>query len=286
MKSNYFFKHHSVTLYFFLAFSISWGLILILAGPGNIPINPEGSEDLLPLLYVSMLFGPGIAGPLMIGLLEGKEGFRRLMARLFRWRVNAGWYIFALFATPLLAYLILFMLSFLSPEFQIGLPGTEQLPGMYINGFVVGLFVGIFEELGWTGFVVPRLSLRYNIFTTGLLVGVLWGLWHFILFWEMDSFIGVFPILVLLGRLFAWLPPFRILMVWIYNRTESLLLVILTHASLVFTTTVIVPMTLTGSALLTWIITWGITLWILVIIIALVKRNFMLNQPVDSNKNQ
>ena len=37
------------------------------------------------------------------------------------------------------------------------------------------------------------------------------------------------PILYLAVLLFAWLPPYRVLMVWVYDRTESLLLVILMH---------------------------------------------------------
>ena len=55
-------------IYFLFAFLLSWGLVGVIAGPGNIPINPEKSQELLPLLYVSMLVGPGLAGLLMIGL--------------------------------------------------------------------------------------------------------------------------------------------------------------------------------------------------------------------------
>ena len=38
--------------------------------------------------------------------------------------------------------------------------------------------VAFFEELGWTGFAVPELRKRYGILTTGLIVGLLWGVWH------------------------------------------------------------------------------------------------------------
>lgn len=281
MKIKHVIKHHSLFIYFFLAFTISWGLIGILAGPGNIPINPEKSRELLPLLYVSMLFGPSVAGLLMIGLSEGKNGFRRLKSHLIKWRVTIWWYVFAIFATPLLAILILSVLSFLNPDFQIGLPDSGNTASLLLNGIIAGIMVGIFEELGWTGFVIPRLTLRYNIFTSGLIVGLLWGLWHFILFWEKDSFFGVLPLLLLLGRLFAWLPPFRIIMVWIYHSTGSLLLTILTHVSLVVTTTVIVPMSLTGKALLTWIITWGVVLWILAGVVLIINRSVLPKQSID-----
>jgi membrane protease YdiL (CAAX protease family) len=272
MKARNFINNHSLAVYLFLAFVISWGLIIILAGPVNIPIDTAKSKELLPILYVSMLFGPSVAGLLMIGILEGKKGFRRIKSGLLNWRHNISWYILALFATPVLASLILIILSFFSTDFHVGLIESDNVLMMCLNGIIIGIFVGFFEELGWTGFVIPRITLKYNILTSGIFVGVVWGLWHFILFWEVDSFFGVIPLLILLGRLLAWLPPFRVFMVWIYKKTGSLLLTILTHASLVFTTTVIVPMTLTGKSLLVWLITWGITLWILVIIFPIVDR--------------
>jgi membrane protease YdiL (CAAX protease family) len=275
MKSQPHRKRHLV-VYFFLTFAISWGLIIILTGIGNFPIDPDTSQELLPLLYVSMLFGPGIAGILMIGLTGGKEGLRRLTSRLFRWRVKYWWYIIAFLGTPILASLILLILTYVSAEFQITLFRSENLPTLILNGILAGLMVGLFEEIGWSGFAIPRLTLRFNIFISGIIVGVIWGAWHFILFWERDSFAGIFPLLILLGRLFAWLPPFRILMVWIFNKTESLLLTIFTHLSLVFTTTVIVPMTLSGKALLTWIVIWSVVLWIVVFILRKVDRSLSL----------
>jgi membrane protease YdiL (CAAX protease family) len=62
--------------------------------------------------------------------------------------------------------------------------------------------VGIFEELGWTGFAI-RMRQRYGVLGTGLIVGVLWGAWHFILFWEPDSFSVGLPLVLLLVRLFS-----------------------------------------------------------------------------------
>jgi membrane protease YdiL (CAAX protease family) len=278
MKVKRFINNYSLAVYFLLAFIISWGLIIFLAGPGNIPIDPVKSEEYLPMLYLSMLFGPSIAGLLMLGLIEGKKGFLRIKSGLLNWRHNIAWYLLAMFATPVLATLILIALSFFSTDFRVGLIESDNTLMMCLNGIIIGIFVGLFEEVGWTGFVIPRMTLKYTILTSGIIVGLLWGLWHFILFWEMNSFFGVIPLMILLGRLFAWLPPFRVFMVWIYNKTGSLLLTILTHASLVFTTTVIVPMTLTGKSLLVWIITWGIVLWVLVILLLFVNRKLAHTQ--------
>ena len=45
-------------------------------------------------------------------------------------------------------------------------------------GFAAGLSVGIFEELGWTGFAIPMLRLRFDALQTDTIVGFLWGAWH------------------------------------------------------------------------------------------------------------
>lgn len=268
MKFKGFLETQPFTIYIFLTFVISWGLILVLAGPENIPLDIEKSKEILPLLYVSMLFGPSVAGLLVIGCLGGRCGLRSLLLTFFHWKVRFSWYLIALFVTPILAVAILTILSFFSSEFQTGLFYSDHITETLLSGIVAGVMVGIFEEIGWTGFAVPRLLRRYNFVASGLLIGIIWGLWHFILFWEQDSFKDAFAFLLLLGKLLFWLPPFRILMIWIYKKTNSLLLVFMSHMSLVFTTTVIVPESLAGYSLLTWIVTWGVVLWVLVLFIS------------------
>ena len=265
MSFTGFIKKNPVFSCFSLAFIISWGLIVLLAGSGNMPIDAEKSQKLLPLLYTMMLLGPGVSGLLLTGLVHGKEGFQKLGKQLLVWRLGIRWYVYALLTAPLIATAILLVLSRFSPEFN---------PGIF-----TGLMVGLFEEIGWSGFIIPNLRKRYSIVITGLIVGIFWGAWHFILFWERDSFSGTLPLLILLGRLFAWLPPFRVFMVWMLDRTGSLFIVILTHASLVFTTTVLVPMTLTGNKLLTWLILWGAVLWIFVLAMAVIKGATFIQKP-------
>ena len=279
MSKIVFIKRNPALVYFSVVFTLSWGLILLLAGPGNMPIDAEQSQKLLPLLYTLMLVGPSVGGVLLIGLVNGKEGILKLKARLLKWRVGIRWYVAALLTAPVLASVILLILSRFNPEFSLGVFNADNKATALLSGLITGLMVGLFEEIGWSGFIVPNLRQRYNIIITGLIVGLFWGAWHFILFWERDSFSGTLPLLILIGRLFAWLPPFRVFMVWILDRTGSLLIVILTHASLVFTTTVLVPMTFTGDSLLTWLILWGAVLWLCILTISLSKGGIFSQKP-------
>jgi membrane protease YdiL (CAAX protease family) len=86
----------------------------------------------------------------------------------------------------------LFGLSLTSPVFLPGILTTSDKATLLLFSLAVGLGAGIFEELGWTGFAIPRLSRRHGIVSTGLIVGVLWGAWHLLtnVFWASGASSG------------------------------------------------------------------------------------------------
>jgi ABC-type uncharacterized transport system permease subunit len=67
-------------------------------------------------------------------------------------------------------------------------------------------------------------------------------------------------------------------MVWVYDRTGSLLICVLMHASLMASLSAFVPAELAGSTLITWIFTWATALWIVVTIGAKIKDGFLSTQ--------
>jgi membrane protease YdiL (CAAX protease family) len=270
-----FIKRKPLSTYFVLTFVISWGAILIMVGPSGIPV----STAQVAVLGLAMLLGPSVASILLTCLASGRAGFRELLSRMFKWRVGARWYLVALLIAPLSTAAVLFALSLLSPEFFPGIYTTGDKMSLLVLGIVAGLMVGIFEELGWTGFAIPRMRLRYGVLTTGIIVGLVWGMWHFILFWERGSFSGALALSLLLARLFAWLPAYRVLMVWVYDRTGSLLVAMLMHVSLVASTVIIEPV-LTGGALLTYILVRAAVLWIVVVVVALANGGKLSLQPL------
>lgn len=260
-------KKYAVPIYFILTFVISWACMALIIFPDTFPMNPEQVETVGPLTYIALLLGPSIAGIIMIGLVYGKSGYQELSSRLLTWRVGIRWYALALIAIPFLATVILLLLSLYSPDFFPAIFVSDDKLGLVLIGIITGLMVGFFEELGWTGFAVPKMRLHYNIITIGLVVGLLWGTWHFLAFWEIDTFSGILPFTLLLMRLFAWLPPFRIMLVWTHEKTKSLLLVMLMHASLVFTTLGLPPVELSDRQLVIWLVAWAVALWVIVALI-------------------
>src|SRR5215218_6368107 len=179
-----FIKRHPLLSYFALAFAVSWGvvLIVIVVGHGSILATKEQFETLIPFVGPAVLLGPSVAGILLTGLLYGKAGFRDLLARMTRWRVGARWYAVALLTAPLLVTATLLALSLSSPEFLPRILTSDEKAALLLFGIGWGLVGGgLLEELGWTGFAVPTLlRQRHGVLATGLFVGVLWGLWHFL----------------------------------------------------------------------------------------------------------
>ena len=275
-------KRHPLRSYFALAFAISWGAVLIIAGgPGAISANSMPSEMLVPFLYPAMVVGPSVAGIVLTGLLYGRAGLRDLLTRMTTWRVGVRWYAIALLTAPLSVTAVLLALSLTSSEFLPGILTTSDKATLLLIGIMAGLMVGIFEELGWTGFAIPALRQRYGVLGTGLIVGLLWGAWHFpLFFWGSGISAGALPpAIYLLIVLFTWLPAYRVLMVWVYDRTDgSLLVAILMHVSLVASNAILVPLA-TGVPLVTYDLVWAAVLVVVVAVVAVAGGGHLSRQP-------
>ena len=265
-----FVRRHPVAVYFSLAFAISWGGVLAVVGPEGIPGTPAQTEALFPSVYLAMLAGPSLAGLLLTGLVHGRAGFRDLRSRLLRWRVGARWYAVALLTAPVVIAATLLALSLMSREFPPAILTADNKTSLLLFGLAVGLGAGVFEELGWTGLAIPELSRRHGNLAIGLIVGVLWAAWHLLVnVWGGAGSWGTLPpALFLLVSLLSFLPPYRVLMVWVYHRTQSLLVAMLMHVSLTASVLILGPV-ISGGAALTYNAVLAAALWAIIAIVAL-----------------
>jgi uncharacterized protein len=225
---------------------------------------------------VVMFVGPCVAGILLTAVVYGKAGLRDLGARSVKWRVAATWYAVALLTTPILATATLLALLPVSPEYLPAIFATEDKTSLLLMGAAMGLVVGVFEEIGWTGFAIPELRRRHGVFATGIGVGALWAGWHVLVYvWGSGDPSGTFsPALFLPEFLFlvGVLPVYRVLMVWVYDRTGSLLVAILMHAAHTASTTVLFVPSATGMSRVTYYVLLTIALWGFVGVVAAANR--------------
>jgi membrane protease YdiL (CAAX protease family) len=273
-------KRHAVLIYFVLVFVLSGGGILLIVGPEGFPLHAAQFASFGPLLYAAILAGPCVAGVLMTCIVDGRPGLRHLFARLSRWRVGWTWYAVALLPALLMTATAL-LLSLVSPDFRPAILDSNGKSGILLAALGPALLVGSFEEIGWTGFAVPHLRLHYSILATGLMVGLVWGGWHFPLFWQPDSFSGALPIVILLTMLFSWLPPFRVLLVWVHDRTQSLPVVMLMHAAVSFVALTVRPEGLTDMRLLASLLVSPTTMWVLLAAVGMANQWQLSRQPLQ-----
>jgi uncharacterized protein len=278
-----FVKRHPLLSFYVLAFAITWGgLIMVVGGPSEILGSPEKFETRFGLVLLAWLAGPSVASILMTGLLYGRAGLRGLLTRMTRWRVGARWYAVALLTAPLLSVSVLFALSLISSEYLPTILTTSDKGALLLLGIVGTLVGGIFEELGWTGFATPTLlrRMRYSVLGTGLIVGVLWGVAHFPLYyWASADLSGaLLPALLLAAQVLAWFPPYRVLMVWVYERTESLLVAMLMHGSATGSLVIFASMA-PGWPLFTYLLVFGAVVWVVVGVVAVAQGGHLSRQP-------
>jgi membrane protease YdiL (CAAX protease family) len=277
-----FIKSHPLLSFYALASAITWGgLIMVVGGPSEVLGSPELLGTRFALVMLVWLAGPSVASILITGLVHGREGLHEFRSRLLNWRVGAHWYAVALLTAPLLSVAVLLALSLRSPEYLPTILITSDKGALLLQG-IVGTFVGgIFEELGWTGFATPTLlrRMRYGVLTTGLIVGVLWGVIHLpVYYWASADLSGALLLAVVAANVLAWFPPYRVLMVWIYDRTESLLLAMLMHGSATGSLVIFASLA-PGWPLFTYCLVFGAVVWVVVGAVAMANHGHLSRQP-------
>jgi hypothetical protein len=79
------------------------------------------------------------------------------------------------------------------------------------------------------------------------------------------------PSLLLTVQLFSFLPAYRVLMVWLYDRTQSLFATILMHAPLAASQLILIP-EISGNSVVMFDLLFALALWAVVVTLVIRKR--------------
>lgn len=243
-------RAHPLSTYFLLAFALSWAGMLgaVLLCPGGLSATPEQLQQSLGPAIAGMLAGPLVAGLVMTWAMDGRSGLRALWARLTRARVGGRWYAVALLVAPVTIGGSLLVLSSVSTEFLPRILTADDKAALVVMGVAIGVVVGLCEEIGWSGFALPRMRMRWSVFGSGVVLGIAWSAWHLVQGYYSSGVtsdevaLAVWAPLELLACLVGQLVAYRVLMVWVHDRTGgSLLVVVIMHASLAGCTFLLFP---------------------------------------------
>ncbi|MFB6106484.1 MAG: lysostaphin resistance A-like protein [Halobacteriaceae archaeon] len=271
MRATELLARRPVSSYVLLVFLVAWGAVVAVVGPASLAAGETPSARHLLPVFAAMLLGPALAGLLLTALTAGRPGVVALWDRQRRWRVPLRWYAVAVLTTPALLLCTLGPLSVASPAFVPAAVASDDVLSVLGPALAVGLFAGLFEEVGWTGFALPTLRARYGLLTAGVALGVVWGAWHGLAdYWGNAVLFGDLWTV----RIALWisaLTAYRVLIAWVYEHTRSLLLAQVMHASFTGSQGALVP-DLSPAGYLGWYALFAVALWAVVLVVAWSRR--------------
>jgi membrane protease YdiL (CAAX protease family) len=203
--------NRQIALFLLLAFGISWGLdALIISGKA-----PQWT-------IIPMMWGPGIAA-IITSLVFDKStkslgfGLRKPQYLL------AGYLLPLLYAVPV--YLAIWIFGFAG--FNTGFDCSYLVFFTLVQLQHITAATG--EEIGWRGFLYPRLHRRYNGFNAALITGLIWSVWHYPLI--ISSYHDGPPLWYVLSCFSLMTISISFIMSWLRDKSGSIWPAILLHAS-------------------------------------------------------
>jgi membrane protease YdiL (CAAX protease family) len=269
-------RRHSVVCYFALTFFISWLGAFLVAAPHL--LRGQSLPKLTGILmFPAMLLGPSLSSILLTRLIDGPGSLRDLFSRMRRVRFPAHWYAALLIPPVFVLSILLLLKTFVSPVYT---------PNRFWLGLAFGIPAGFFEEIGWTGFAFPKMSLKLPPLRAAILLGLLWGLWHA----PVINFLGTaVPHGAYWPHFFvaftAAMTAIRVLVSWLYTHTKSIPLAQLMHACSTGSLVVFSPPAATASQEAFWYATYAAALWLLVAALFLSQPGFPAVSSRDPIEN-
>jgi membrane protease YdiL (CAAX protease family) len=214
-------RKHPVASYFGFTFIISWGSAYAMVAPSL--LRGEAIPKMTGLLlFPVMIVGPCVAAFVVSYFTEGKQGVQAILRRMRRWNVALKWYVQGILIPPVFILVTLFLLT--------TIVSTDFKPNFFPIGFLFAIPAGLLEEIGWSGFAFQQLHRRYHFMTSGIIIGLLWGLWHF----PVIDFLGAASphkqyLLFFFFAFVAVMVGIRLLISWLYLNTHSIFLCQVTH---------------------------------------------------------
>ena len=156
-----------------IAFGLTWGLAALFV------LFPEpveavfGKLSMTNPLFILAVYAPAIAAFLLVWHHGRLSGLRAYLSRLTLWRCPMGWYVLIVLGVPVFMYVGAALKGTLGAEPFPFSPWYEMF-----SALALALVIGPVEEFGWRGLALPILQQRFVPFWAGLILGIIWGLWH------------------------------------------------------------------------------------------------------------
>lgn len=201
-----------VGLFVALAYLLSWW-------PWLLYRNDPTSVD-APILPI----GPLIAAIMTAAVFAGLHGLKELFRKVAHWRVGPIWYAIVLLVPVVLTVTAVGLNIAAGAKVADGFV-MPQWPQLIVRFLFIFFWIGLGEEPGWRGYLLPRLLVGRTAFAAAIVLGLIHAVWHWTLFGVEYDVDNVLPWAI---SVFC----FSIVICWIWIKTGgSVLMAMLMHAS-------------------------------------------------------
>ncbi|OGO92464.1 MAG: hypothetical protein A2Y17_10945 [Clostridiales bacterium GWF2_38_85] len=160
--------------FFIITYIWTWGLLAI-----PIIFNLNYSNIITKMSFYIAGAAPSAVALILVFSSKDKEYIKSFFNRLINFRlINLKSYIFIFTFIPtanIVATSIYSAIWNVSFNFN---PSINNLFDILMFAFFMLLFGPLAEELGWRGYALDKLTNKYNIIKSCLLISVFWALWH------------------------------------------------------------------------------------------------------------
>jgi len=213
------------------------------------------------LLFLLGSYGVSIAAFITLHLFHLTKESGELLNRLKTWRIYPVNYLISI-SIPTGIWLITAFIVYLAGS-------TINASWIGLAAFPIILITNLGEEIGWRGFALPQLLKSYQPLNASIVLGIIWGVFHFPLYWQRPLFAILF---------LAFTPALSIIITWLFLRSKgSILLITLVHA----TYNAWVQVFLTTNSELIMAVSVGVS-W-MVVIILLTRYGIRLSNSTGSS---
>jgi hypothetical protein len=211
-------RRRRLASFFLLTFALSWGVPLVAMGVGALLDAPVSVAGYAPLAFLAV-WSPAIAACTVVTVADGRAGLRAYVRRVTAVRGRWWWYAGVAVGVP-----FVYLLSAVVADASGGPP--MRVDAGWLSPFVTAALLratqGPVEEFGWRGFALPRLQRRYSGLVSGVVLGLVWALWHApALVVTTAEFARAGPLLGGVVRLFVVLVATSVVLTVVFNGSEG-----------------------------------------------------------------
>ena len=195
-KENSFLERYTIAIYFSITFIVTLALGVAYQFTNNAFISPQ--------------YAPTIGLVFLCLMKKDWSVWSRMNWNSFKKSKKLLWMFIALLLPMVVILISSLIMSSSGSRF---VPWQDTVSG-YVIIMITALLGCIFEEIGWRGYLLPKLAEKHTMFHSAIVVGLLWGAWHCKFAYRVLGFILFIMLIVC----------FSILMTWIYMKTNGNLL--------------------------------------------------------------